>query len=81
MECLFNKVAGLSACDFIKKRLHHRSFPVKFATFLGIPFFTEHLRTTVSDLSPLIHTNTLNLRGFFYLRRKVGQLFIKYLQL
>ena len=31
MEFLFNKVAGLQAWGFIKKRLQHRSFSVKFA--------------------------------------------------
>ena len=30
----FNKVAGLKACNFMKKRLQHRCFPVKFAKFL-----------------------------------------------
>ena len=33
-ESLFNKVAGLKACHFIKKRFRHRCFPVKFAKFL-----------------------------------------------
>ena len=40
LESLFNKVAGLQAfkvCSFIKKRLQHRCFPVKFATFLRAP--------------------------------------------
>ena len=32
------------ACNFIKKRLQHRRFPVKFANFLRTSFFTEHLR-------------------------------------
>ena len=32
------------ACNFIKKRLWHRCFPVNFAKFLRTPFFTEHLR-------------------------------------
>ena len=27
------------ACNFIKKRLHHTCFPVKFAKFLRTPFF------------------------------------------
>ena len=30
----FNKVSDLQACNFIKKRLQHRCFPVKFAKFL-----------------------------------------------
>ena len=38
-----NKVAGLKACNFIKKRLQHRCLPVKFAKFLRTPFFTEYL--------------------------------------
>ena len=34
LESLFDKVADLEACNFIKKRLQHRSFPLKFAKFL-----------------------------------------------
>ena len=34
LESLFNKVAGLQACSFIKKRLQQRCFPVKLAKFL-----------------------------------------------
>ena len=33
LESLFTKVAGLQGCNFIKKRLQHRRFPVKFAHF------------------------------------------------
>ena len=33
LESLFNKVAGLQACNFIKKRLQNRCFPVKFVNF------------------------------------------------
>ena len=33
-ESLFNNVAGLNACNFVKKRLQHRYFPVKFAKLL-----------------------------------------------
>ena len=40
----FNKVAGLGPPASLKKRLWHRFFPVNFAKFLRIPFFTEHLR-------------------------------------
>ena len=32
------------ACNFIKKRLQHRCFPMKFAKFLRTPIFTEHLQ-------------------------------------
>ena len=37
-------VLGLKACKFIKKRLQHRCFAMKFANFFRKPFFTEHLR-------------------------------------
>ena len=35
----FNKVVGLKACNFIKKRLQHRSFPMNFAKFSRTLFF------------------------------------------
>ena len=34
LESLFNKVRGIQACNFIKKRLQHRCFLVKLAPFL-----------------------------------------------
>ena len=34
LEPVFNKVEGLKTCNFIKKLLQHRHFPVKFAKFL-----------------------------------------------
>ena len=34
-----NKVAGLKVCNFIKKSLWHRCFPVNLAKFLRTPFF------------------------------------------
>ena len=37
------------ACNFIKKRLWHRSFPVSFAKFLRTSFLTEHFWATASD--------------------------------
>ena len=39
MKSLFNKVKGLRVCSFIKKRLQHRYFPVKFEKFLKSTFF------------------------------------------
>ena len=47
----FNKYAGLKACNFIKKRLQHRFFPVKFPKFLRTPFFTEHVRWLLLKIS------------------------------
>ena len=37
LESLFNKAAGLQACNFTKKRLQHRSFSVSIAKFLRTP--------------------------------------------
>ena len=34
LESLLNKDVGLQACNFIKKRLQHRYFPVNIAKFL-----------------------------------------------
>ena len=53
VESLFDKVAGLKACSFVKKRLQHTCFPVKFAKFLRTIFFTEHLLWLLLNL-PLV---------------------------
>ena len=37
LESLFNKVAGLKACNFIKNELQHKCFPVNFRKFLKTP--------------------------------------------
>ena len=42
LESLFNKIAGLKACNFTKKRLQHRSFLVNIAKFSRTAFI-EHL--------------------------------------
>ena len=39
LESLFNKVAGLKACNFIKKRSQDRCFPVDFAKLLRNLFY------------------------------------------
>ena len=44
LKSLFNKVAGIQACNSAKKKLQHRCFPVNIAKFLRTAFFTEHLR-------------------------------------
>ena len=46
----FNKAARLKICNFIKKRLKHRCFPVNIAKFLRTFSFIEHLRWLLSDL-------------------------------
>ena len=47
LESLVNKVAELQACNFIKKWLQDRCFPVNIAKFLRTTFFIEHLRWLV----------------------------------
>ena len=38
LESLFNKVVGLTVCNFIKKKLQHRCFPVNIAKFFRTGF-------------------------------------------
>ena len=54
LNSLFNKVAG-QAWSFIKQRLQHRCFPVKFAKFLRTPFSTEHIRWLLLDSYVLLN--------------------------
>ena len=44
LESIIDKVAGLKACNFIKKRLQYRCLTVKFAKFYRTPFLqnTSH---------------------------------------
>ena len=44
LESLCNKVAGLQAWTFIKKRLQNDYFPINIAKFLRTAFCIEHLR-------------------------------------
>ena len=44
LASLFNEVAGLRACCFMKKRLQQNCFLVKYVTSLRTPVFTEHLQ-------------------------------------
>ena len=53
LESVFNKVAGLQACNFIKKRLQHGCFPVKFVKFLRTPFSDNTSRGCLLDLRVL----------------------------
>ena len=39
----FNKIAVLKACNFIKKKLQHRCFPVNIAKFLRTAFYRTPL--------------------------------------
>ena len=43
VETLFYNVAGIQACNFIKKRLKHRCFPVNIAKFSRTPILKSIL--------------------------------------
>ena len=47
LKSLFNKIPGLKACSFIKKRIQHRCFPVNTVKLLRT-HFEEHLRMAAS---------------------------------
>ena len=52
-ESFLNKVAGLQDWNFIKKRLQHKCFPVKFAKFLRAPILKNiHKWLLLSILRP-----------------------------
>ena len=52
LESLYNKVADLQVCNFFKKRLQHRSFPVQICKTFKNTYFEEHLRATASKYCP-----------------------------
>ena len=51
-EALFNNVAGLQACNFIKKILQHWCFPIKFAKFLRTPILKNISERLLLFVSP-----------------------------
>ena len=53
LEYLFNKVAGLSTCKFIKKRLQHRCFRVKFSKFLRTTILKNIFKQLPLSLIPV----------------------------
>ena len=54
LESLFNKFIGLQACNFTKKRLQHKRFPVKIANFKNT-YLKKHHRTAGSSSSYILH--------------------------
>ena len=63
LESLFNNVAGVQACSFIKKILLHRCFPMKFAKFLITPILENICERLLLLVSP---QNTItNIGGKF----------------
>ena len=41
LESVFNRLAGFKTCNFLKKRLRHRCFPVDIAKFLKTLILTK----------------------------------------
>ena len=76
---LLNKVSNLKTCNFIKKRLKHRSFIEKFLKFFKKTCFTERLRWGIQlEYHPYIHPpyTSVNLKpvitvcfSHFYLKK------------
>ena len=57
LESLFNKVTGLSACNFIKKRFQHLCFPVNISKFFKNDFFYKTPAVAASDDQGKISTD------------------------
>ena len=49
-EYLFNKFAGLKACNFIKKRLQLGCFFCEYCEMFMITHFEEHVRAAASGI-------------------------------
>ena len=56
LESIIDKVAGLKACNFIKKRLQYRCLPVKFAKFYRTPFLQNTSHSVHWGINPLKST-------------------------
>ena len=76
LKFVFNKDAGLYACNFIKKRLQNRYFTLKFAKLLRTSFFIKNtsngcflLVVIVTVLTKVIVAVVM---GFKYLRNKLS---------
>ena len=61
VRVFFNKVAGPQNCNFTKKRLQVRFFPVKFAKYLRKPCFTE---------SPVAASDSFRFPACNFIKRK-----------
>ena len=48
LEFLFNKIASLQGCNFIKKKLRQRCFKVKFCEIFRNTYFEEYLQSAAS---------------------------------
>ena len=66
LESVFNKIAGVQAYNFMKRRLQHKCFPVKKTEFLRTTILKniwkkkEHLPTTASCLTEAKYAFAIN---------------------
>ena len=70
LESLFNKVAGPQACDFIKKRLQHRCFPVNIYYILKNTFFHRTPPAAASEIFKSV--NLFHATGLFLYPLKIS---------
>ena len=59
VESLSDKVSGLQACNFVKKRLQHRCLPVNIAKFLRIPILKNICEWLLLSDVNLIHSKAM----------------------
>ena len=70
LESLFNKIAGLKACNFIKKRFQHRSFPVNIAKFLRKPILKNICKRLLLSLTTTFPQISLMEEYYFKIMRQ-----------
>ena len=71
LKFLFNKVAGSQACNFIKKKLQCRCFPVKFAKFSQTSILTDIYERLLLFLKENIHQPLVGFRFVFISRFRI----------
>ena len=64
----------LKACNFIKKRLRRRCFPVKYAKFLRTPFFLQNTSGCCFCCSQALENFSVKKRLGFHTSKNVGRL-------
>ena len=71
LESLFSKIASLEACNFIKKRLQHRCFPMNIAKFFRNFFFPKHHRWLLLYFKFIRNLMT-------YINREIDDIYFQY---
>ena len=67
LKSIFINIVDLRACNFIKKRLQHRWFPVKFAKFLTAPILKNICEKLHQANAPFLYSlRTSENQNFFW---------------